>query len=448
MSRKTFTSLLAVLAISVSAAACSSDNKSGSDTTKAAAETTVAPETTLASETTMPTETTEGLLPDNGQCDDSLKKVVISIETTFESPVLTLGHQVKAAQAAVDAFNKRGGVGGHCLELMKCDDKGDANTAQDCARQIVASEAVASVNDTTTFGDTDVAGIFTAANYPRIGQSPGTPDLNAPNSFNLGGGGLGTTFMMIPPLLDAGFKKIAAIHVDAAAFQGALPLIQKIVEAGGAQFVAEIPVPAGTTDYSQFVLAAQDAGADAVMMPLGDKESLQVLNAAKQLGSTLTYSMSWGTLSQKNVQDFGDFGKQLVFNAEVPPATLADQFPAMKQIVADLSASGEEELQPENLVSSSIRSWMAVYAFVTVMSGTDVDNITRESVMAAFTAATDIPMLDVMPPWTPNKPSTGVFTRLSNPEYYFGTWDGSNFVTTDTPSGNLLDVLKTAGLAG
>lgn len=457
MSRRSmFMPLLAVLAVGAVAAGCGDDDEGGAQTTAAASETTSmasettgATETTAAPETTVAPETTLGLLPDNGECDDSLAPVVLSIETTFESSVLTLIHQVKAAEAAVEAFNGRGGVGGRCMELMSCDDQADPNIAADCARSIVESDAVASVNDTTTFGDAAVAEIFTAANYPRVGQSAGTPDLSAPNSYNIGGGSLGTVFQMIPPLLEAGKTKLAAIHVDAAAFQGAIGLIEAIAGAGGAELVATIPVPAGTTNYDQFVLAAEDAGADGVIMALGDKESVQVLTAAGQLGTELLFSASLGTWSRAAMLDLGEMGSQMVFNAEVPPASApVEQFPAMAQIIADLSASGEPELQADTLQSSSLRSWLAVYAFVTVMSATDVDNITRESVTAAFNAATDIDMLGIMNPWTPNQVSPGAFSRISNPWYYFATWDGENFVTTDTPTGNILETLAPTGLVG
>lgn len=432
----------------VTTAAAPTTTAAATTTTAAAPTTTAAgPTTTAAGPTT--TAKAKGLLPDNGPCSTSQPEVVVSIQTTFESPVLSLKHQVQAAEASVAAFNKRGGVGGRCMKLMSCDDKADPNAATDCARSIIASKSVASVNDTTSAGDVAVKDLYLEANYPRVGLSPGTPDYSAAVSYNLGGGGLGTTFEMIPPLLKAGKKNIAAIHVDLPAFAAAVGLITGIIEAGGGKLVADIPVPAGTTNYDQFILSAEQAGADGIMMPLGDKESIQVMKAASGLGSKLAFSVSLGTFNQKAVQDLGDLGKQMVFNAEVPPATVDPaQFPAMKQILDDLGATNVPELKPELVESSSIRSWLAVYAFVTVMGKTDVANITRESVTTAFNAATDIDMLGLQPKWTPNKPSPGVFTRISNPTYYFATWDGKNFKTSATPEGNLIETLKPTGLAG
>ena len=40
--------------------------------------------------------------------------------------------------------------------------------------------------------------------------------------------------------------------------------MEAIITANGAELVASIPVPSGTTKFDQFILAAQDAGADGI----------------------------------------------------------------------------------------------------------------------------------------------------------------------------------------
>ena len=42
--------------------------------------------------------------------------------TVFDSPVLHLKDQADAAKASVTVFNKRGGVGGHCIAVHSCDE--------------------------------------------------------------------------------------------------------------------------------------------------------------------------------------------------------------------------------------------------------------------------------------------------------------------------------------
>ena len=71
-----------------------------------------------------------------------------------------------------------------------------------------------------------------------------------------------------------------------------------MAKAYGAEIIGVSKVPAGTTDFQQFVLAAQDGGAEGVIMPLGNNEAVQVMQAAQQLGSKLKFSVSLGTFGE------------------------------------------------------------------------------------------------------------------------------------------------------
>ena len=221
--------------------------------------------------------------------------------------------------------------------------------------------------------------------------------------------------------------------------------MEAIITANGAELVASIPVPSGTTKFDQFILAAQDAGADGIFLPLGSELLVPVLKAAGELDVDMLFATSLGSLSQDDVAGLGEIGKKMVFNAETPAASDGATNPAIAQIAADFAAFGGDTLTPEKLKSSGQRSWLAVYAFVTIMSATDTENISRESVIAAMNAATDVPMLGLTPPWTPNKASPGAFTRISNGAYYTASWDGEKFVT-DAEQSSLLEVLKSSGL--
>jgi branched-chain amino acid transport system substrate-binding protein len=378
------------------------------------------------------------LVPDNGPCDKSLPKAELGLITVVESPVLSLGDQAEAATASVKAFNKRGGVSKHCMNVTICDDGADANQAADCARQFADGNIVATVNDTTTFGTADVVSILEAAGIPRIGLSPGTPELSSPITYSIGAGGVGTTFMMVPPLAQAGIKKIYMIAVDSPQIDALPGIMKDMFDAYGVEFLGISKVPAGTTDFQQFILAAEDAGADGVVVPLGENEAAQVVQAAEQLGTDLKISTSLGTFGKDDIAALGSFGKQLYFNSELPPPTASKkQFPILPTIIKDLAASGKKELKGNQLKTSPVRSWVAVDHFVSIMEQLgDIDVITgddvtaaRAAVTTAMNAATDVDTFGLIPPWTPNK-SDGflIFDRISQPFYYQVSWDGKKFV--------------------
>src|SRR3954452_16241469 len=200
MTRKSLVTLLALTCVlGLIAAACGSsdngDSKAGGSSTTSG-------------------EQANGLLPDNGPCDASKPAYPVGIITTFKSPVISLGDQVTALDASVKAFNKRGGIGGHCMDLTTCDSKADPNKEADCARQFVDKGIVAPLNDTTAFNPTAVKELFEPAGISRVAIGPSIQELSSKVSYPIGAGGTGTTFMMVPGCTRNGHKKIAAIHFD------------------------------------------------------------------------------------------------------------------------------------------------------------------------------------------------------------------------------------------
>jgi ABC-type branched-subunit amino acid transport system substrate-binding protein len=377
-----------------------------------------------------------GLLPDDGPCDPELEPYPIGIMTVFESQILSLIDQVNAAEAAVEAFNGRGGIGGHCMELTTCDTQFEPNGELDCARHFVDDGIVATVNDTTGANPEGVIGVTQPAGLPRVGISPGTEELGAENSYPISGGGVGSTFMMASALGRQDVENMAMIAVDTPQVQLLPDIAADLLEANGLELTGLVPVPAGTTDYQQFVLGAQDAGAEGAMLALGEGEATQILRAGEQLGTDLTFSVSLGSFGQADVEEMGGFAEQIVFNSEVPPATASlQQWPILADVIADLSATGEPELQRDQIKSSPVRSWISVNALVQVVENFgDPDDVSREAITAALEEAQDVEMYDLIPAWTPTGGTgEGLFGKVSNPWYYVVTFDAEagEFVIAD-----------------
>jgi hypothetical protein len=86
---------------------------------------------------------------------------------------------------------------------------------------------------------------------------------------------------------DQGAKKIGVVRVLLAAASALVGLLGDVYKDEGVTFPFDAPVSAGTTDYGQFILGAQDAGVVGVILSLGEQEAVQVVNAAKQLDTNL-----------------------------------------------------------------------------------------------------------------------------------------------------------------
>ncbi len=364
---------------------------------------------------------TEVGLWDDGPCDESLEPLVVGIQATFESPVLTAKDSAAALEVSALKFNERGGANDHCIEVFTCDEKADANKAVECARQLERDGVSVTINDGSVAPGPEVGQTHADNGIPRFFINAGTPDLSDLNAFPFDAGGIGTTMVMPQALVDQGAKKIASIRVDIAAAAALIGIYEDIYSPEGVEFVADIPVPTGTTDYSQFILSAEEAGADGIMIALGGQEAIQVLRAAQQLGSDLPFSTSLGTLSYNSLQELGDFAQQVTLNGANAPTT-AD-VPVLPVLRDDLSESDEDLLQPENLKTTPMHSWMGLYALLSIIRSADTEDFSRENMTALIKESGPLDMLDLTAEWTPDTVNPGAFPRTGNGYYAFWKWD-------------------------
>jgi ABC-type branched-subunit amino acid transport system substrate-binding protein len=410
MSRTLARTLAVLMAMALIAAACSSgDDDDSSSATSGGANAEKIDYTALG-------------LWDDGPCDAAKPPLKIGLMTVFESPVLSLKDQADALKVAATAFNKRGGANGSCIKVTTCDDGGNVDQAVACVRTIDNAGVVATVNDQGTAGQRDVSDAMRTAKIPRIASNVTQDDWSDPNAYPLDASGTGVTFLLPQALINEDIHKIGTIRVDLPAASALLGLLQSIYE-GDATFPYDVPVPGGTTDFNQFILGAQNAGADGVTLALGEQEAIQVVRAGQQLDTDLKIGASLGSFSRATTADLGDFAKKMAFLWSFAPATM--DIPVYKALRADLAASGDKQLQPENLKASPMRSWIGLYALLKMMRDAKMTAFTREGITAMLQQAKDVPMLDIFggANWTPNANHPGLFSRAGIDQWTVYGWD-------------------------
>jgi ABC-type branched-subunit amino acid transport system substrate-binding protein len=291
-------------------------------------------------------------------------------------------------------------------------------------RMVADAGVVATVHDQGTAGQAEVSAAMAKAKIPRVASNVTQDDWGDPNAYPLDASGTGVTFLLPETLIQQDIKKIGLIRVDLAAASALVGLMGQLYKDDGATFPYDVPVAAGTTDYSQFILGAQNAGVGGVVLALGEQEAIQVVRAGEQLGTDLLVGSSLGTFSHKNVEDLGDFAKQQVFLWSYPPATV--DLPVYKALRADLAASGDEALQPENLKASPMRSWIGLYALLKMIRDSQMTTFTREGITTMLQQAKDVPMLGIFGDenWTPNLDHPGLFKRAGVNHWAIYKWDG------------------------
>jgi ABC-type branched-subunit amino acid transport system substrate-binding protein len=307
---------------------------------------------------------------------------------------------------------------------------------------MVADKIVATLSDQTPFNAQGVNEVMEAAGIPRVGLNPSPPDLDSTVAFPLDAGPVGNAFMQVVGCLTNKHTKLAAIHVDTPTIGPVFAAMEPMLKAYGAELVAKLPVTAGTADFQQFVSSARNAGATCVVLLLGQNEAVQVLQAARDLGTDLNFSGSANTFSADEMKSFGTLARQIYLSSALPPANASQaRWPILADIIDDLK---DAAFTATTLKTGAIRSWLATSVLVTVIEtfGTP-DDVSPAAVTAAFQAAKDVDMLGLIPPWTPSVAAlpASLFATMSQPWYYVSTYEPDGNVTVSNQLYNVANEL-------
>ncbi|MGZ4728638.1 MAG: ABC transporter substrate-binding protein [Acidimicrobiales bacterium] len=350
--------------------------------------------------------------------------------------------------ASIDALNDSGGINGHPLKLEQCDSKGDPSTEIECAKKMVNDKVVATLGDGTFYSSTQTQQIFSDAGIPRIGITAADPsEYQAMTNFDFTGGGVFSLIGLMDALINQGKTKISIMIPDSPQSQQTHLLVDPIAQAQGAEVVNYVLVSSASGDYSQYVTQATQNGAEGVVVALGNAQIVQVAQAINQLSPNIQVSTGIAGFSLDQLKQLGSFATNASYAWWEPGIDDTKNFPGLQEPLDQLTTY-MKGASVNTLTSVSLASWLTVHAFSEVMKTQTTDPPTAASVLAAFKAAKDIPMNDIIKPWTPSAyvsagSLSSIFANVSNPWMYNIKYDGSS--SSSSPS----DVFDTfAGLPG
>lgn len=350
---------------------------------------------------------------------------------------VTANPETEAAfNAAIDAFNERGGAGTGGLKLkgVICDNRGDANREVECARELVDEGVVATVNDLTFNNPAGVVDVMEAAGIPRIGLLPtNVAEFGSTVSFPVSAGAIAAYTGCAVGFVENGNKTVTIIRTDAptgASFRG---FVSPMFAAAGAEVTGDIALATGATDYAPYVSELQRADTDAALLSVGSEAATQFIAAMSQLNFKTPMCGAPGTFALDTLRKYKDItkGTLLVESFPYPTPNNAKAFPGLKQYFKDMKASGEEDLEVKNLDVSSFSPWMGTLAFVNATKG--LDTFTKESVLETLRTVQDVDLLGLTPPWTPSTPGFSVFKSSSNHFVFISEFNGKNVVSKNEP---------------
>ena len=358
---------------------------------------------------------------DDGPCDASKAPLRVGFMATLESGVISLASFGRVLLASASAFNQRGGANGACVKVVTCDDKANVDDAVSCVRTLRDDGVVVTVNDQGTAGAAEVSAAMAEAGIPRVASNVGPSDWGDPNAYPTDAGGTGSVFMLPQGLLEEGATKLALVRVDLAQASALTGFLESIYKDDGVSFPIDIPVAAGTTDYTQFILAAQQAKADGITLAIGPQEAAQVAQAAGQLGSELPLGVGF---PHARMTKLGDVADDVVMVSPLPPPT-SMEVPVYDALRADLAAADDPDLAPENVEGFALRSWVGLYVLLRMIRDAGMTTFSGDAITAMLQSATNVPMLGIFggEDWTPNTNHPGTFQRSGTNHWAVYRWD-------------------------
>ncbi|WP_207839769.1 ABC transporter substrate-binding protein [Williamsia soli] len=287
-----------------------------------------------------------------------------------------------AAKAAATSINNAGGLNGHEVKVINCNDGNDTNKAAECARQAVSENVVAVLGGFTTNGAT-INPILDQAGIPWIGAPGFSPnELADKNSFPLLSGA--PTFAGIAAkAVKDGCTSVATVLYDTPTTGKAVDLINLGLTAAGGQPATNIKVPTTTTDFGSVAKSAGEA--DCAIIGLPNDQTVAVAKAGESVGVDTRYYILSGGLNDTVLSQAGK-----AFEG----AGSASNFVVASNPVWDEAKASTDDVDWTGPYNQD--TWASYRVFADVMTGQP--DITAATVTAAMNGAKDIDAGGLMAP--------------------------------------------------
>jgi len=361
---------------------------------------------------------------------DAAVKVMVIAPT--ETQVSDIPEAPAGVQAAGDAINARGGIGGRAVEVIYCNDRNDPNEAAACGRQAVEEEVAAVVGSYSLAGSARVLPLLEEAQIPYINPVVlGATDTSSPVSFLMTGDVIGNFVGCGYQLGQAGATTVKVIRLDVAAAAQAESFVQIGLGASGLELAGAVPVPPGTTDVNPFVASALSDGTDGLVL-IDTIQSVQLyLNAMQQSGVDLedvAVCTIYDALPETSVDDLGDAAEGVYVTSAFPPRERGVN-PLMDQFLEEMDALGDEV--PLN--DHALNSWLGMQLLARV--GEDLPTLDGPSLLSALNEVRELDFEGLIPAYSaePASQFPGLERVFGSGVYLLRVEDGAHGLVQPDP---------------
>jgi len=372
--------------------------------------------------------------------------ILIGMIAPTNSPIYSVPDQVAAVRAAIATVNAQGGVKGRPLQLDYCNESNDANKAAACGRSVAASDDVATVASVTPFAGAAVSQALQAGGLASIGYTALTAqEYASPNIFPTDGGGV---FLQPAGLVGAlkansSLKKVAVVANEGPASDPIVAASTTAATKAGASVVKTVRLPLSTiADFTPYAQQIVSSGAQVAVLSMAGANAVGMIQAVHQLGGNVVFTTSTGVINEDILKKLGSLGDGMYLGSPTPWIHDTASYPGINDFIASMKAEqdrGNSDADVSKALPNSMMDWLTVLRLRDVLVSI-VDKgqaITRASVLAAFSSATNLKTYNIVKtPWSPSVKQTALsgFENVSvTTTYVLTTANGQEKLVSPDP---------------
>jgi ABC-type branched-subunit amino acid transport system substrate-binding protein len=325
--------------------------------------------------------------PDVQFTGDPVKVMTV---TAYDTDTLNVKAILDIAQGAVVSINNAGGIGGHELQLVTCNEGADPNKAADCARQAVEEGVAAMVGGFTANGDA-IMPILEDAGIPWFAP-PGisAAELSSADSYPITSGVLGLAGLGQKAAQD-GCDSVASVNYDLPSAGQIGQLVDIGLASEGHPASELIKVPPTATDFS--TIAQETSEYDCAVIGTPPQSFLGIAASGAQLGSETRYYVVPGGLTDAVTESGGEAVEGTVTLSNFPAADDPIWGDA-KDVVGDLQ-------DDENGGWSALflqNTWVGFRTFLSLVKNNE--DVSAAGIKATLDATTQVDTDGFAPPFS------------------------------------------------
>jgi ABC-type branched-subunit amino acid transport system substrate-binding protein len=346
---------------------------------------------------------------------------VFGTDSTDSSQSLSLVGAADGFMAWANYTNAHGGILGHPVKVIRCNDENtpDGNTA--CARQLIQNQQVLAVAGSES-GVLSASGepLLSAAGLPYVCGNPlAPPEFQGSSAFCVTGGPAAEYAALVDYLVGTmHIKNIVSVNIGTTVGMQTTAFWSAIAKQEGAT-VEDVVVQPAQADYTPAVTQAQAYHAGAYLIGIDPASTARFFQAAVQAGVTVPMATVGSAVTQAVTQAAGQYGGPFYYTQSAQ--ILDESNPQIAAYLSQMKADGYEA----QVGNASVASWMTGLVLQNAITKLGEGNVSRTSLQQLLQhgSLTNVPLLP-SPLTLTGAPAT--FPHLANAGTYIVKQQGSS----------------------